>query len=361
MDERISVGIIGCGGIAQMMYLPYLANMPERFEIKAVADLSDRLVREICERYSIPSGYRSPEDLLSEELDAVFVLTPYHARQVLSALEAGLHVMVEKPLCFTLNDADEIIRLANERQKAVMVGYMKRYDPGYRLGVELIQDMPDMDFVRVHNFPHANEKLISEVYKILRFDDIAAEELLALEQSILSDLREMTESEDRELQEAYRMLLSVGSHDANALRGAVGEPREVMFAEVWNGGSSVMCSLDLGKKTRCSWEVSRSQRNWFDEEITVYGSTRTVTIRFSSPFLKNAPTVVEVKNLDGKTIEQTSYVASYREAFECEIEEFHRCVVDGSAPITGPSDAREDLELLSGIVSSARRHRMKRG
>jgi predicted dehydrogenase len=361
VSERISVGIIGCGGIAQMMYLPYLSGMPERFELKAVSDLSDQLVEAVCARYSIPSGYRMTEDLLADNLDAVFILTPYHTQQVKDALRAGMHVMVEKPLCFTTRDAEEIAALSQEQRRIVMVAYMKRYDPGYRLGVELIGGMQNINYIRVHNFPHANAKLIGDVYKIMRFDDVSADDLASIDQAILDDSREMIESDEREALEAYRMLLSVGSHDANALRGAVGNPGEVMFADIWNGGSSVMSSLAYGEEVRCSWEVSRSLRKWFDEEIAVYGQTAMVAIRFSSPFLKNAPTVVDVKNLDGEVIEQTSYVASYREAFECEIEDFHRCVVDDTTPQTDAKDAREDLVLLSDIVNAARRQRAERG
>ena len=69
--------------------------------------------------------------LAAGNLDAVVVCSPAgtHAEVVLAALDAGLHVLVEKPMCITLDDADAIITARDRAGKVVQVGTMKRYDP----------------------------------------------------------------------------------------------------------------------------------------------------------------------------------------------------------------------------------------
>ena len=109
--------MIGCGGIAQRMHLPFLRSLPSLFKIVAISDLSPTLLRAIGERYDVLENMRFTDyhDLVRQDLDAVLVLTGgTHAPQVLAAVQAGKHVMVEKPLCFTLREADEIAAAAKK-------------------------------------------------------------------------------------------------------------------------------------------------------------------------------------------------------------------------------------------------------
>src|SRR5436309_11379826 len=102
-SKRLSVGVIGCGGIAQMMHLPHLHSLPELYEIAAISDISPGVLRAMGERYHIPERgrYARYEDLVAAELDAVLVLTGgNHYLPALGALGAGKHVFSEKPLCY---------------------------------------------------------------------------------------------------------------------------------------------------------------------------------------------------------------------------------------------------------------------
>src|SRR5881628_307284 len=99
MTERLKVGVIGCGLIAQVMHLHYLRELSDRFEIAAVCDLSAD-VREACAKeYGVPARFERWEDLVAHDLDAVFVLTSgSHAPAAIAAAKAGRHVLVEKPM-----------------------------------------------------------------------------------------------------------------------------------------------------------------------------------------------------------------------------------------------------------------------
>jgi len=138
----VRVGVVGGGLVAQAMHLQYLATSGERFRLEAIAEPS-RTVREaLAARYGIPAAVAGHRELLERGgLDAVVVCSPAatHAEVVLDALEAGLHVFVEKPLCITLADADAIVAARDRTGKVVQVGSQGCTDPKWHRAGELIK------------------------------------------------------------------------------------------------------------------------------------------------------------------------------------------------------------------------------
>lgn len=102
MPTRLRIGVVGCGLVAQVMHLHYLRDLPDLFDIAALCDLSQPL-REACARdYAVPFTCADWRDLLAQPLDAVLILTSgSHAPIAIAAAQAGLHILVEKPLCFS--------------------------------------------------------------------------------------------------------------------------------------------------------------------------------------------------------------------------------------------------------------------
>lgn len=95
----LRVGVIGCGGIAQMMHLPFLAERPDMFSIKALADIDSRTLELVGRQYHVDHLYTDHRQLLDEDLDAVLILSGgSHALGVVDAARAGKHLFVEKPL-----------------------------------------------------------------------------------------------------------------------------------------------------------------------------------------------------------------------------------------------------------------------
>jgi len=135
----VRVGVVGGGLVAQAAHLPYLSALRDRFTLAALAEPS-RTVREaLGARYGIAglhADYRAMLD--AGGLDAVVVCSPAgtHAEIVLGALDAGVHVFVEKPMCITLADADAIVAERDRAGKVVQVGTMKRYDPAVEAMLE---------------------------------------------------------------------------------------------------------------------------------------------------------------------------------------------------------------------------------
>src|SRR5438270_8766281 len=142
VPERVRVGVIGCGMVAQAEHLQNLLQLSDRFEIAALADPSLTVRDVMAGRYAVAESYEDHRALLDEGgVDAVVVSAPAatHAEITIDALDSGVHVFVEKPLCITLADADRIVAARDRAGKVVQVGYMKRFDPAY---VRLLDELP---------------------------------------------------------------------------------------------------------------------------------------------------------------------------------------------------------------------------
>ena len=74
--KRVRVGLVGCGGVAQMMHLPYLRELDGLFEIAALCDLSPGVLRSVGDHYGVAARYTDFHELVARDLAAVLVLTP---------------------------------------------------------------------------------------------------------------------------------------------------------------------------------------------------------------------------------------------------------------------------------------------
>src|SRR5215208_6695809 len=132
MEEvrTLRVGVVGAGLVAQLVHLPLLRALPG-FAPVALAEPSRALREAVGARWAVPALDADHRALLRRELDALIVCSPNgtHVDVVLDALAAGVHVLVEKPLCLDPADADRIAAARDRARRVVQVGYMKRFDP----------------------------------------------------------------------------------------------------------------------------------------------------------------------------------------------------------------------------------------
>ena len=137
--KKLRVGVIGCGSIAQHRHLPeYLAN--QNVELVAVCDINLERVNEIAEKYEV-EAYTNYEELVSSGIvDAVSVCTPnyLHAPISIAALNAGLHVLCEKPMATSKQEAEAMIAAAKESGKKLMIAHNQRFVPSHQRARQLI-------------------------------------------------------------------------------------------------------------------------------------------------------------------------------------------------------------------------------
>jgi len=154
MNGKIKVGIIGVGSIAQRHHIPALKERPD-VEIVAICDSEKEIVDRVARDFSIKREFTDYNDLLSiEEIDAVHICTPnfLHKDPTVKALDAGKHVLVEKPIAHTAADGAEMVEAARRSGKQLMVGYCWRWHPGARIIKRFIEagDMGEIYYARVH-------------------------------------------------------------------------------------------------------------------------------------------------------------------------------------------------------------------
>jgi len=141
-DKKLRIGIIGTGGIAGAHMRSYMQL--DNVEVVAGCDIVSGKAKAFFERFERPEAlaFDSTEEMLREvELDAVSVCTynQTHAVCAAAALEAGCHVLLEKPLCVTIEQAMEILRAEKRSGKIVSVGFQPRYDPNSLKIKEIVQ------------------------------------------------------------------------------------------------------------------------------------------------------------------------------------------------------------------------------
>lgn len=132
MSEKLKIGIIGCGGIAEGKHFPALSHQSSRAEMVAFCDLIPERAEKAAKQYGTPDArvYTDYRELLAEkEIEVVHVLTPNvsHCELTVAALEAGKHVMCEKPMAATTSDAQKMLDAQKKSGKLLTIGYQNRY------------------------------------------------------------------------------------------------------------------------------------------------------------------------------------------------------------------------------------------
>lgn len=135
-DKPINIGMIGCGDRGKGV-LSVIKSLPELFKIRSCCDVLDFRLKEVNNLLKDTNvrTFSSHRAMLEDkELDAVFIAVPLseHFRVAKDAIEAGKHVYVEKTMTYSIEEAKQLVALADKHPKqTVQVGYQYRYSPLY--------------------------------------------------------------------------------------------------------------------------------------------------------------------------------------------------------------------------------------
>jgi predicted dehydrogenase len=351
--KKIRVGVVGLGQIAQIAHLPYLRELLG-FEIGAVCEISEKVLTAIGDQYHIKERYLDYHDLVKQkDLDAVLITSHEHADISVAAMNEGKHVFVEKPMAFNLEQADKMVEAAKKNKVKLMVAYMKRYDPGYEYALPLFKSMKDIHLIRVHNFAGAFY-MNTEIYDLFNPSDVLPDKSKSMQEKQRADIIAAIGKERADLVDAYSMLLYLCTHDAIVLHEAFGSPTDILHVDILKK-RFVIAELAYGENTRCIWETGLvTDRPDWDEQITAYSGERTVEVRFPFPYIKNLPTIVEVRELEGKVNVVKTVEASFDEAFKREWRHFYECVTQNKEPITNGEKGRRDIAFMIDLIKAAR-------
>lgn len=158
---ELTWGVLGTARVAQKAIIPAIQALKHQ-KVVALASRDLNRAREFSAPFQIPQLYDRYEDLLSDDnVQAVYIPLPNseHAPWALKALQAGKHVLVEKPFATSAQEAQEILALAEEKGLVLMEAFMYRYNPRVAKVLELVQggDLGKLRFIESSfSFPLEN-------------------------------------------------------------------------------------------------------------------------------------------------------------------------------------------------------------
>jgi predicted dehydrogenase len=362
VTRPLRVGLVGCGAIAQMMHLPTLAERPDLFAIAGLADIDRATLDMVAARYHVERTTRDYHELLArDDVEAVLVLASgTHRPFVTAALAAGKHVFVEKPLGFSLSETEELAAAARASRRAVQVGYHKRFDAAYQRARDLVRNLADLRLIEV-TVLHPDEDAYRRHHALLpRRDNATLSEpeldAMTVREATADQIGAALESTlgpaaPQHLRVAAVVLLTSLIHDINLVRGLVGEPQEVLSAHVWRGGMAQSSLTRFAGDLRVSmtW-ISVPGLAHYEERVRCVANDRRVTLVFPSPYLRHAPTALEVEHMDGAALVVEQHTVSYEEAFRDELYHFRDAVLSGVPADPGVDEAVADARWIEWIA-----------
>ncbi len=140
--RRLNIGILGCGPIAQFAHFE-AAQKGRNTELYAICDLADDLRERMNLVWQPQVSFADYDEMLNNpEVEAVVIATAdaFHVPMALKAVKAGKHVLIEKPLSHSLDEAFELEEAAKKSNVLVQVAHMKRFDPNIAFARDFIEN-----------------------------------------------------------------------------------------------------------------------------------------------------------------------------------------------------------------------------
>lgn len=328
--QNLKLGVIGCGvhSTANILSTLHLLRQP----IQAIAARHIEHAQDAAERFGIKHAYGSYREMLEKEsLDAVFVITSADSQAdiVKDCLNSGAHVFVEKPLGMNEAAALEVANLADELNKKVMLGFMKRFSPSYVKMKEIMSNTPDFGkalsfmgmFAITSGRPGWDNNVFTKVGGIHYVD------LMRFLFGEVIDIHGYTNSVDVEVDNIFTMRFDSGIMGSMFFGGIPAWKRH--WEEICVSGTKGFVKVDN----------MTSLRYHYDEPVTTKGS--------------------RWKTMDEKDCVLTSVNTSssggwrdlYLNGYVGEIEHFLDCLLNDKQPICNARDNVKTMALCDKIVA----------
>jgi predicted dehydrogenase len=357
VSEKVSLGIIGLGTIAQTQHLPNIAELSEKFDVGAVADISSGLVAVIADRLpgSVATSLDWRDTCSDPHVDAVVLLTPgAHGDMAEEALLAGKHVFAEKPLCLTVAMATRLASIARDRGLVLQIGYMKLHEQ--RLD-ELRRSLPAIGSGRLvrHTVYHPETETQLAHTNIDRFDDADSD---VLEAALASEKRHTFEALGDIPSVWGRLYTDVlhGSvvHSVSLVRGVMGGLPTIADAVLWPASAlstgdeppslSVAGSLADGTRVEFSW-LWLPDYPTYREVLEIHGTRGSIELLLPPPYLQQQAAELTVRLGDGLV----HHDGGAESAFFRELDAFHTAI-SKTQVLDDADGTAEDVAFLQDFL-----------
>ncbi|KAL5638099.1 hypothetical protein ACGC1H_002376 [Rhizoctonia solani] len=361
VQRVIRVGIIGAGEVAQTTHLPTLQLLSHKYKVTALSDVSKLSLEHCGNKFGFLSDrlYENSLDLVKRaDVDLVVILTAdeYHAPLAIQAADAGKHVMIEKPMALTNEDADAIIAAQKRNNVVIFVGYMRRYAPAFLEAVKIVRNMRKIDYARVRDIIGMNKFFVDQSGTFpQRFDDFTPEfkdDRLQRAQAINEAALGARRAKDTASAFTFRLLGGLGSHDLSAMRELLGSPKRCIGAGKNSNGMFITALFEYDGFVT-TYETGIDTVGKFDAHLEVHGDGKRVKVTYDTPYVKGLPITLTVleSNPDGHYQERIVR-PTYQDAYTCEYESLYDSIVNRSPVKTTPEDAKEDLRIFNLVINA---------
>jgi myo-inositol 2-dehydrogenase / D-chiro-inositol 1-dehydrogenase len=337
---KTKIALLGSGFIADIHIESYQRFVPEA-EVVAVWSRSPEKAAAFAKKHHIAKHYSTLEQAITEsgcEIVDVCVPNFLHHRAVLAAANAGKHVIIEKPLAMTLEEADEMIAACKSKSRKLMYAEELCFAPKYERVRKLV-----------------NEKAIGKIYQMRQ-----CEKHSGPHSDWFYDIN----------QSGGGALMDMGCHGIAWFRWMLGGRPKVrsVFAQMQNG-------LIHGKRTRaeensiCMVEfedgaIGVAENSWakhggMDDRVEVYGTQGVI---YADLFMGNSALTYSEKGY-GYAMEKagstqgwtfTIFEEAFNQGYPQELRHFVECVREDKQPIVTAEDGRAVLEIMYAAYQSAR-------
>jgi predicted dehydrogenase len=339
VSDQLRLGVIGCGRIAQVAHLPAIAKA-EAVELSAVCDASPHLATAMAERYGVTAHLDVP-GLLGDRIDAVLVAVPdrFHAPVVMQALQAGKHVIVEKPMAESADEAAELAQLACAAGVELQVACMQRFDPGVQYAARSIASIGAL-------------RSVSGWYRVMSRLRPPIEATFF--PPLVTD--PVVRSRELEYKTAHRgehLLATHGIHIFDLLRFLVGDYQVHSAVLSQNGVDFSWHALGgLADGGALSIEVTASVHAEWSEGIDLYGDLGHVRLRCPFVFTRQAS---RVRTFDEASQMRSEPIFGKTDPYQLQIEAFAAAILSGRQAEPTAEDGVQALRVVEAIRRAADR------
>lgn len=336
-DRKVRLGVVGAGRITQVAHLPVFSKT-RYVDLVAVSDPSPALAYGVADKYKI-RGYTDTAALFTDpEVDAVLIATPdrFHYPLGKQALVAGKHVLMEKPLAQTADQAQEIADLATKLELKLQTGAMKRHDPGIAFAKEHVARIGEI-------------LSISCWYRVMA--DRAPVETTLFPDTVVDAQVRQIENTFKADRERY-LLTTHGAHLFDQITYLAG-PATWVSARVGRVGQDYSWKGVAGLRDHgglVSFEVAAAVHGVYAEGTDIYGANGHIRIRTPFPFFKLA-SEVEV-HIDGDSAALVPHFGD-TDAYKLQADDFARAILDGTPEDPTPQEGVAAVRWIEAVADSS--------
>jgi predicted dehydrogenase len=333
----LNIGVLGAGQIAQAAHF-VACRKAHNVNLYAICDAAGDLLERMTTIHQPQVAYTDYDRMLSDEnVDAVIVAVAdqFHVPLSIRALEAGKHVLVEKPMATTVEEGEQLAAAADRSRRVLLVGHEKRHDPGVVFAHDFIRD-------EIGELIGLKHWYCDSTYRYAITD--------TLQPIIEASASARRPAGDPKADRQRYLVRGHGSHLLDTAR-YLGGPLVAIRARLSTKADTYCWFMEVEFENGCLGQLDLTiavRMDWW-EGFQVYGSAGSVVGKLYNPwYFKSA----DVQGFSTKDDQYHQPIGADADVFRLQVEDFARAASTGSPP--RGATAVDGLASVRGMVALAR-------